>query len=63
MTLKDECYSIKERCICCTGKRQAASMKFIAKTGHWVCIDCFSGVESGLPMVQAQLGYRWSKEE
>ena len=63
MTVQSKKQSIKERCLCCTTLTMAISMKFIARTGHWICRECFSSVESGLPMVEAQLGYEWSKKK
>lgn len=61
MTKDTNSDSIKERCLCCTHKKLARTMKFIARTGHWICVDCFSSVESGHYMVLSQLGYKWEK--
>ena len=61
MTESTDGNKIKQRCICCNSNCQANLMKFIVRTGHWICRECFSSVESGFPMVQAQLGYEWRK--
>jgi|APSaa5957512535_1039671.scaffolds.fasta_scaffold14028_8 hypothetical protein len=47
---------IKEDCICCSSIFPAAKMKFIVRTGHWICKDCFSSVDSGVHMVQVMSG-------
>lgn len=37
----------KERCITCTAKREPSQMKFIERTGNWICNDCFVTTTDG----------------
>jgi hypothetical protein len=58
-----EAYKLMEKCYCCTEDNPMFLMKFIARTGHWICKECFFTAEPGHYMAQAQMGYKWVKDE